>query len=1420
MATEKAPAKRRSAKNGGKPATRRKAKPGNAGYLGYEYQITVTVWVALDLMLVKGSTTEIAVEPPSDEDIEAAVNKPDVSLLEASASADGIDLIIQAKTRSGSPWSATAFADVLLGKKPVVDGSGRKRSRPLEMLEAEPRRHYLFITNESVAEALRPHTGEHLFDFSDVEQLPPYSRVGRDAAAQAPLAPRVLILDGLTEEVLVGRIAIQLERHAHVARPAQKSCVRDLRDLVRKKIKGHGEGRMTRAEIVDVLVRHGGSIASRRVKDNYVRPSSYDAIKRKLDESHAVVIAGPSGTGKTLTADILEAELRFGEPPFSVIGEEHGPSQVKANLDRFDPIVFHLRDPWGGNRLTPDADRWSGELPKLLADRGPGRKFIVTSRSDVLDSAGQQIVRALKPFVETIELEDYNPDSLREIYDRIASDHSGHARVLAAAYRDVALDRLGRPYEISRFLISLGDEQPNAPRPVSEIIADAQIEAISKVIADQIAPLGADSVESAAVIWAMLVARNAVPDAVFRQVIRRIRSANPNFRPDVQGLVDFLIAGQNLKRDGSAISFTHPRVEDGLRLAMLRRSNDAEFALGRLVEALIDWDQEERDWGAETGLIILRTVDRIPELEVDLAADASAKLDGYLVAATLAADQRRDFEMALRDLANFGSAEHVPSRLARALVDGAVVSELSGFGPKWTVPTLSSEEVAELRDNPATEPLTTRFVREVLPFTQTFYPGDVVPFLASISPDLENAYWDALDTVAGPTGPSSNIGPIVRGALAGKAPDYERAIERFGRSEDEADEWMERSAEQRRSAEEHVLDADAVDHVLEEPAERYHNASSGLEKIVALRRKREGVAFIRGHPREQLLARALSQRLRNATSTVAAEELHLLVEVSEGWTREYAWEAIERHWKSELEPALVTELRRTDLDRASLRKRLIKTASKARPVDLVGLLAEAAAETTPERRLEIVHDLMATRIDDDPRGAAGLKATRERARELLEHYPDAERSVASAFADVLAGGEVGEISTALSQADAEIVAERLPGVSVDVAGPLSLLAASAGIDVRAAVSRLLATDDAEDGEIALQSLQMSEPIDYRALLEGALKHPRYKVRREAFELLVPDASTGEERTRLVAAANDESAEVRLAFARTMASHRWPEALPALTKLLSDDRNYNSQLAMGARWSRFAVARAAASALAGYDAIPQDSVDRLIEVAETPSRDPFVAFAAYSALATRRDERITPLLLAAVGSAGMSDHPYHRPQAQAAAWAIYDRALSGALAGLGSAATSAIEDAPPIAGPLLMAAGFTHGPERQALLMELERLGRTDAASLVRLAAVLAERSDGLTLDDQECILAGVAPEGTLDGLDGPSRSRLEEWSMGLDQRQGVQRYVAWLAGEALGLPLDHDPGDVRSLELPGVVPVMTMRSLTPHREELGPDGGS
>lgn len=1403
--------RRRTAANGGPPARTRR-KPGNRGFSGYEYQIGVSVWVALDLILAKGGTDEIEIEPRSEEDLQAAVKDPEVASLGLVAQGAQVHLNLQAKTRSGSPWSTTAIADVLLGKHSEVSDQGKGRIRPLPMLEADPQSCYIFVSNEASASGLRPHEGVHLFDFPEVDKLPPHARAGYSAAEQASLAPRIVLLTGVTREVLGARIGTLLAQHGHVPVSKHGECLRDLREAVRQRIMGAHGGRWTRTELIEVLTRHGGSVAPTRDMDHYVRPKSYDAIKAQLDTGHAVVIAGPSGTGKTLTADILELDLRGGKPPFDVIGEEHGPGYIRSNLTRADPILFHLRDPWGGNRLTPRADRWSGELSKLLDNASPGRKFLVTSRSDVLQSAGRELEKELRSYIVSIEVEDYGDERLAEIYDGISVDLTGHAKKLAMQHRQSALSALARPYEVKRFLVALSREDGEKPRKVDQILADSQIEAISGVIADQI---GADGAEAAAAIWAMLSARGAVARDVFAKFGRRLRTADPNLKPDVDGLIDFLVAGQNLRQDGTALAFHHPRVEDGLRIAFMRRPRDAEYLLSTAVDILLAWDRSGQDWGSETGLNVLRASAKVEGIELGLSQPTAQRLDQHLETVALSAEKPTDFEGALRDLAVFGSEDHPPARLARILIEGGPEAEDVVFREGWRAPPLSEDGMSALRNDCRTRPIIERFIREVLPFSHRDYHLELIPLLDSLVPGFGDAFWDALDSIAGPGGPHDNIEVIVTGALTGDAPDYERAIERFARSEADADAWMKGFADELYQAEEHVDDADAADHVIDEPGERYFNAREGMKVVVRLRRQREGVSWIVGHPHQNSLFHALAEQIGDRSQSQPTAELKLLLAHGDDWVRQQVWSAAARNWDDSLSGLLVDELARTDIGSASQRRQLIEVAAAHGNGDPLPDLALASARVGFARRLELLYDVITTKLEDDPKGEEQATARRARAARMSESFSDSERELANTLLEILSGGEIRNAASRLSESACELLVETLATASIDLAGSLVCLAAGAGVNIDDTAARLLLTDDAADGDAAIQALEIAGGAEFRTKLQSALKHKRYPVRRAAFRLLAIDA-TAEEKVELVAVADDQSADVRLAFAEAMKEYQWPEAINALVKLLCDQRNFASHAGAGSTWSKYNVARAAAHALEAYKVLPDEVIYALLETAQAGGPDPFVGCAALSALAGRDDPRIAPALLSALASPGLDRSPTHRPLAQAAAWAIFDRAISDRTDVLVPEAVEVAKRAAAlIAGPILAAFAVHAGDEREALLKHFKAVGQLDREALMRTAAIVADRVEGLSLDDREKVLLRLACGETPNSLSSEDLSAAETWSLGLDVRSGFERFVGWMVEIAFKLPLRGAVGDIRAYDLPERIGVMTMRSFTPYREEDG-----
>ena len=624
---------------------------GTAGFAGYEYQIEATVWLALELMLARSVTEKVVIEPPSQEDVEAAIQDPTKRALAVASVGGPRKFAFQIKRRSSAPWSASHFAAIITRGRSGDEATKLERKSPVEMLGTDKSMRFVMITNETTSARLRQFEVEDVLDDSEAITLPARVGKGMSDSAQAALALRISVHGGVTEEVLVSRIGRLLSSHGHVAAVDHEDCVAELREAVRRRMRGSEPGHWKRAELVEEIVRHNGSVAPRRAMDRYVRPRCFEQIEEKLDTLNAVVIAGSSGTGKTLTAEVLEDRFGRGDPPFDVVSEEKGPSHIARQLMREDPVLFHLRDPWGGNRLVPGADAWSGELPKLMAGARPGKKFLVTSRSDVMHSAGLSVVRELGAYTVEIELEDYGHDRLREIYDGIASDLTGSAWAVARDCRETVLNSLSRPYEIDRFLVALSR---GSGRPVAELVAESQIDAISSVIAKQLAPSGREGAASAAILWALLSARGAVARSVIVRLQREIRSIDGNVRPNVEGILDFLVAGRNVRQETTMVSFHHPRVEEGLRLVFNGYQGEAEHALSLAVTGLVDMDRRDEDWGVETATGVLRAVGNLKDMEMVIDVDPAAKEADKRLSREAPGGSRQRIRVRTRD-AGFGA---------------------------------------------------------------------------------------------------------------------------------------------------------------------------------------------------------------------------------------------------------------------------------------------------------------------------------------------------------------------------------------------------------------------------------------------------------------------------------------------------------------------------------------------------------------------------------------------------------------------------------------------------------------------------------------------------------------------------------------------------------------------------------------------
>ena len=1398
----------------------RKGGRGNPSFAGYEYQIDATVWLALELMLARSVSEELVVEPPSQEDVEAAVRDKAAASLGMASEEGSRRFSFQIKSRSGEPWSAAALGGILTRGRQGGVSPKPARESPLEMLETDDRGRFVLITNETTSEALRRFEVEDVLEASEARSLPRGARQGRAAGLQASLAGRIAVHGRVTKEVLGWRTRGLLSSHGHVVAVRHDACVAELREEVRQRMAGAKSPEWSRDDLVERLVSHGGSVSPRRNLDLYVAPGCLGRIEDALSRFNAVVIAGPSGTGKTLTAEVLEERISQGNPPFDVVTEERGPGHVERQTMRDDAVLFHLRDPWGKNRLGPDADGWSAELSRLLPRAGPGKKFVVTSRSDILQLAGPAVAKELGPYTVAIEIEDYGPDRLRRIYDGIAGDLATGARAVARGCRDTALGALTRPYEIERFLLALSRESVGAARRLDDIVAESQIDAIASVVARQVTEWSEDGAASAAIIWALMTTRGTTTRREVRQLQRSMRTIDRTVRPDAEAMLEFLIAGSNVREQRTVLSYHHPRVEEGLRVAFTRQRNEAEHALSLAVAALVELDSKEGDLGVEAAVGVMRATVELEDVEIEISLDAQGRIDAFLEKCAVETELGFDFRRGLRELARFGGPSHVPSRLARMLVEPSGVPGEVRLEGVWSRPVLEPVEVGELAGHPLTPCLVARFVREVLADSATHYGDGLADVLRQLVPGIESAFWDALEGVADGTRTCGNLDAIVGGACAGEAADFERAITIIGRSDERVRAWLDQSFEpDRMEAEEQEVDAALVDGMLDEPQERLFNGDTAMEAVVRRRGSWEGLAWIAGHRYRDCLVRAAARSIRSGELPIRPGELRMLFDAADDWERGTIWAAGAQHWhaanqlwEDDLGRVLERELNRGG-QRQGYRRSLINATRRraGEGADWVEYLVKVVGAVPVGRKLELVFDVVASGADI---GAEGVEARVPAAERLAETMPVEVGELARLLAGLLAGTETIGAAGRLSEDARAWLSRNLAHVPADVAGVLIVVGASIDIDPVPTARRLLEDGDADDGLVAVQALVDGGGESAVPILRHVLDHAKYCVREAALKAVV-SIGRASDREHVLRKASDRSAAVRLAFAEAMGRSRWPEAVGPLAELLRDRRDFSTDYS--GRWSKFGVARAAAQALGSYVDLPESAVGALVDAAREESPDPFVGCFAIRAVATRESDGIAELIAELLDSAGLAETPQVRPKAQAAAQAVYFRVVAEQPIRIDEATTRmATEDRAAIAGPLLMAAGISGGQARAAVLDRLEQNGSSGRVELVRVAAAAACTTAGLRLSPTEVLLARVAEDQGTQGLSEGERGELEEWSLGLDPTKDVEKCTAWIAHGVFGLPISEDAESPWVLEAPGGIPMVTMRSFGPLREREVP----
>lgn len=220
-----------------------------------------------------------------------------------------------------------------------------------------------------------------------------------------------------------------------------------------------------------------------RIKELFVAPREYDALKQKLEASKIVFIVGDPGIGKTYTAArLLRDYFDQGFHPTWYGGLER-PERLNQRqiLDNFNPggkQIFYFEEPFG--RTTYESrdtlPRIFGPLLDRLEDREA--RVVITSRREVFDQFRRAASLDLAKYTEEMNVvkPSYSVDALTAILHKLGDTAAWYdlPECRQIVWSEIELGHLATPLAIRDFIFST--ESVDSPRALSERLARRRAE--------------------------------------------------------------------------------------------------------------------------------------------------------------------------------------------------------------------------------------------------------------------------------------------------------------------------------------------------------------------------------------------------------------------------------------------------------------------------------------------------------------------------------------------------------------------------------------------------------------------------------------------------------------------------------------------------------------------------------------------------------------------------------------------------------------------------------------------------------------------------------------------------------------------------------------------------------------------------------
>lgn len=1133
---------------------------------GFEYQLNVSIFAALRLMLITKSATQVTLEPANDEDLEADLDPSAPGRVQTGANTiGGYKLVIQVKLRKTEPWSLTSFNALL--------NHGKKRRLARDHLD-DPDTRYLLITSADTKGKARNLMVGGLEEWPETQNFPKSLLKTLQHAPEG----RVAIWGVLTERTLELEIDDILGTLLRVPKIMRAECRAKLRSEALSKMRGTDPGIWSQEDLLNIIRSFDGYLASAPLLEAFVPPANYDHLKDTLAGKNAVVIKGPSGTGKTLAALALLDHARQGPtaPEVIHVNVTDGPSSTRALSDS-GPKLFYIEDPWGQYSLRGGADIWTEQLPRVLRAARAEHQYIITSRSDMLGQAKADT--SLERWSVVLDADQYRDGQLATIYDKRLDQLAPELQAKAVDFRKDALDALETPYEIDLFFMHLTDGPEVGERDHSmfhRIKALAHRDAVEDVV---VSYLETNTQTGApAIVWGLLAARTQFDRLQLAALSRQLRTLDPALADSLEKLVNRMVATRHLRQPNQKVSFSHPSVKAGFEKFIKKHTGTSEAVLKLLVDALAQVEGSQQAWSIETAVrslnVIRGLLTRGNDAGFVVDPVTSSAIDTWLEQSLV--DPKADFRSVLQLASDVGTQDSTPSELARWFIKG-IRRGGQFFMKKWAPPKFNDAWYVRVSSDPRSFTIADRFVREQLPWDSDGYRGNFAEKLERISQDLTPAFISAANKMVG-SGFNGNVSVIAAGAvrdLPGYEPVLDAALNELARVNsffegEGREEWRAIQDGERDDAHEEGYQSHYEDDG--------YAAGVFVETFVMHIRSFGRWKELSSHPRVSEMAHTWAGDICKPSGQITFEEMRAVLELTYGTGEEaQAWEAARMHWIADLTPSLQERIL-SNPDDDGLRETLAYCAILKSPETLKQCFEGVAK--VPASLIQLVVDL---------REASHRCSKKERKRLLkpiLKNVPDGGVEVFKALSKKKKPPKaVGEKALSLLGDAANTLRSSALGKIV----PVMIQSGASPSDV---IRRWLhgTTDD----QLSRAAAKAAIAIKDDGLVWNALKHSRAGAREEALGYLVQGLADPLP-SEILNLAFDPGCRVRRALVASLTGRLHADHYDILLRLIHD--NWSDSAPRYNELPSHPIAREAIVRLAEYKTLTTEIGRALVQLAE-------------------------------------------------------------------------------------------------------------------------------------------------------------------------------------------------------------------------------